>query len=76
MSIVQKHGHLRNCKFTNSFNSDGYIQHLSCYKVPMPCAFQSGQLHQDADVPTKSKKDAILSAVNQVLPLLISKNDT
>lgn len=25
MSVVQKHGHLRNCKFTNSFNSDSYI---------------------------------------------------
>lgn len=74
MSVVQEHGHLGNRKFANRFNSDGYVQHLRRYEVPVPRALQPGQLHQDAYVPARSQRDAALSADNHLLPLLtISK---
>lgn len=74
MSVVQEHGHLGNGKFANRFNSDGYVQHLRRYEVPVPRALQPGQLHQDADVPARSQRDAALSADNHLsLPLTISK---
>lgn len=53
VGVIQQSGHLGNSKNPNGFDSNSNIQHLRGNKVAMPCALQSGQLHQDTDVPVK-----------------------
>lgn len=51
VGAVKQHGHLRHGKPADGLHADGHIQHLGGDEVAVAGALQSGQLHQDADVP-------------------------
>lgn len=51
MSVVQQSRHLGDSEGPDGFDPNGHVQHLRGDEVAVARALQSGQLHQDADVP-------------------------
>lgn len=53
VSVVQQSRHLGNSKGPDGFDPNGHVQHLRGDEMAVARALQSGQLHQDADVPVR-----------------------